>query len=795
MTTKMKVDFVPNAFGLYDLPDEILLPMMIHLDDSTLFNMTLVCHRFRAIAKEAFSKKYTGDGDKFFNLEVNGTNAIADKTEYHPFFATFGENMAAIHINYSDPPGTTVDRNHWLIDEIQNCCTTLTHFCIVRGGKVNLTEFIRWVPSLSHLYLENMTLLSQSWSRFTYPRLVCFHMSDVDWEEKHLIQFISKNPQLEELNISDNFMETNMDFVYAFAKLPKLKSLRLNFHGSEDLEEQSSLIKMDSLTAFQIFTSDASCMQILKAMKPCQNLVKIDMRAFGSWDESVFITICQFKKLESLKISAYDLKLKHLKQIVEQLPNLSKLKLADIEDDDDSEIYDNLLQTIWMCIKLSQLEISFDDDDDWPEFDYHFIAELAEITKRNSLKITLESFNTPSNRLTSHNGEVRHRDAVLFWSGYDPIHSHSRANLLDLNEKCLQKIISLLNITDQSALFNTCTRTQQAVKNIVLQSTLQVSLRLMSMRSLKEDVFQTLGQYIHRVRVKEGFKRVDQEATYYISAFELYKHLNQYCSNLVELNAENIDEHIFDLFNHPWPNVNKIKITSCNSEGYENLCGFDCPKLTHLEIGYIELDAHPMRLDHENCFKHLTVLKFGCYNDSVDSFLMGLDDDICQQMQELQASNITSGYKSKNKKDEEDEDSDGSIPYYRRVRGPSNQHLVRLVTRFRNLSTLRLLVRGVEKNNTQLIFENCAKLVHLSICCNESSAAMFGQIKKNCKQIESIGIVSEPKSNAFERNFLKKVYGLFPKGVVELFYSDGKTIFPITVDLTADIPSSLNFSY
>ncbi|XP_055308912.1 cathepsin L-like [Sitodiplosis mosellana] len=42
--------------SLYDLPDEVLLPLMITLNDTTLLNMTRVCKRFKAIAKEAFMK-------------------------------------------------------------------------------------------------------------------------------------------------------------------------------------------------------------------------------------------------------------------------------------------------------------------------------------------------------------------------------------------------------------------------------------------------------------------------------------------------------------------------------------------------------------------------------------------------------------------------------------------------------------------------------------------------------------------------------------------------------------------
>lgn len=72
MSNEMETDDIESVCDKMELediepgcifPDEVLLSIFGHLNDTALLNMTRVCKRFQRIAKEAFGKKYNGDTD------------------------------------------------------------------------------------------------------------------------------------------------------------------------------------------------------------------------------------------------------------------------------------------------------------------------------------------------------------------------------------------------------------------------------------------------------------------------------------------------------------------------------------------------------------------------------------------------------------------------------------------------------------------------------------------------------------------------------------------------------------
>lgn len=98
---------------LMDFPDEVLLNIMLHMNDTTLLNMTRVCKQSQAIAKEAFEKRYNGRTYRnYFTLRVFHENLISERKQYQPFFGAFGENMLAIDI--FTMLGGPLARNHWI---------------------------------------------------------------------------------------------------------------------------------------------------------------------------------------------------------------------------------------------------------------------------------------------------------------------------------------------------------------------------------------------------------------------------------------------------------------------------------------------------------------------------------------------------------------------------------------------------------------------------------------------------------------------------------------------------------
>lgn len=66
--------------------------------------------------------------------------------------------------------------------------------------------------------------------------------------------------------------------------------------------------------------------------------------------------------------------------------------------------------------------------------------------------------------------------------------------------------------------------------------------------------------------------------------------------------------------------------------------------------------------------------------------------------------------------------------------------LINIVSRFRKLTILQLIVPGVERSDTKYLFENCTDLMQFGVWCNGEflSEEIFKHVKKNCLQIGTI---------------------------------------------------------
>lgn len=113
-----------GSFNLNDFPNEILLEVMINLNDTGLLYVARTCKRFRAIAKQAFGKKYNSHAKVNYEIKILCENVIDDEKIYRLFFRTFGKNMQAIEIVF-DTYFCPVDKNHWICDSMQRYCSSL----------------------------------------------------------------------------------------------------------------------------------------------------------------------------------------------------------------------------------------------------------------------------------------------------------------------------------------------------------------------------------------------------------------------------------------------------------------------------------------------------------------------------------------------------------------------------------------------------------------------------------------------------------------------------------------------
>lgn len=146
---------------------------------------------------------------------------------------------------------------------------------------------------------------------------------------------------------------------------------------------------------------------------------------------------------------------------------------------------------------------------------------------------------------------------------------------------------------------------------------------------------------------------------------------------------------------------------------------------------------------------------------------MGLDDSLCQQLQEISlGKSISLGQSNVTKE--------------------RSMKLINMIYRCRNLTTLSLIIPDIEKNDMKFLFESCTKLNHFTVCCIDvyNSQNMFECLKENCKDIKSIRIViRDSKCKVFQRAFLQTLLQLFPHVSISAACADNNYVIPITLDL------------
>lgn len=216
---------MPEETELMDFPDEALLNIMIYLNDTTLLNMTRVCKRFKAIAKQAFTKKYNGK-TKSFTVELFQRNLIVEREQYQPLFAAFGQEMIAIAFQFPRH-AYPVAPDHWIFAMVRRFCTNLSKIDISVCGKMDLLKMFQSLPksTLKHLTISYTRAANAAWSTYQHPNLICFNVGEgCDFQSQQLIDFISNNAQLQEIYLENTDMTDYVPLLKVIQK--KCKNIR-----------------------------------------------------------------------------------------------------------------------------------------------------------------------------------------------------------------------------------------------------------------------------------------------------------------------------------------------------------------------------------------------------------------------------------------------------------------------------------------------------------------------------------------------------------------------------------------
>lgn len=768
---------------LKDLPDEVLLLMMGFLNDTTLLDMTGVCKRFKAIAKEVFTKKYSGTSkDDYYKLNIYPANLIEQHKQYRPFFIMFGEDIIAIRIEFCEE--SRVANDHWFIDLIKKHCEKLAKISIWCGKCVDLT----WLPkpTLTHLCLNYCTLRNHSWTSYRYPKLIYFSRNELDGKQR-FEEFIDNNGQLQELRLEGEYLYINILHSIS-GKLNDLKSLYIQTYNSSAFSERIvQLPKLEDLKLYHDAATgddttdddtngddytdgDKTDASILRSLSTgCKNITSFDFS--GSqycipWDDEKINALCGFKQLESLKLSASIIKIAHIKRIIQELVSLTSLYLIHINE----EMIDHVFDVISICSKLKNLAISFCKGDNSIMLKHDFIIRLAATTVHKlGIKITLKR-NFKTKDMIFSQGEVRCGNSIVYWSGYDPIHNQTDLTLLSLGKACMEKIFDYLNMNDQSALYNTCMQTQKFVADYVSNTAFHVSDLY---EGIDEHAFECLVPIVRHMIVDCKI------------SLQQWKFISRYGTKLIELNVTHREPSTLQRANISLPNLKKLTFFAIDFEGLRSI---NCPLLTYFAVSNFNKQSITItaaRTFHiGDSSRNLTVLKvievitfcafrFNCFslfflqfdliNDGVVKFLTGLDEHICNQLIELSLGKSTSVEESTIKTVDD-----------RLLK------IVNVIAQCRNLNILRLIIANIEKMNSKILFEHCTKLTDFTIYCSDyyyRSGNMFDCLRANCKNIKSIQIViADSKKHAFVLKFLHRIIVEFPNASVSLI--DKNITFP-----------------
>lgn len=336
---------------LCEMPVEILVKILIHLDFESLLRASHVCQLFASVAETAFEKKNAN-----IPFRINHCNDKKPKHFYMAVLNKYGDKMRKLDIDFD---GLDDDVFHLLGAIWGNLKCCWLQDAPMLPPLNNLTEAIFDVSS-------NGVALNLSRQSFS--------------------EFISNNQQLEHLDLG-----IDVDLLDILdGRLDKLKSLSLSILSKSNTPIDLPKIRLNSLKTLQ-FSKVSYQASILRAMQCNENIREIWRYKYckeKSEEDEVIDEICKFKALRTLEFwSLYEvIPSDQLEKLVKHLPDLTELRMSSGEDEPFPE---NVIRSVLeMFPKLTKLTIELET----LEFFNQFLNEVkksdsdfhARFAKRNT---------------------------------------------------------------------------------------------------------------------------------------------------------------------------------------------------------------------------------------------------------------------------------------------------------------------------------------------------------------------------------------------------------------------------
>lgn len=151
-------------------------------------------------------------------------------------------------------------------------------------------------------------------------------------------------------------------------------------------------------------------------------------------------------------------------------------------------------------------------------------------------------------------------------------------------------------------------------------------------------------------------------------------------------------------------------------------------------------------------------------------FLLKLNENTCHQMKELSLSTLAKSVSV---------DKEKSTSYLK---------LINALARFKNLTTLHILIPEIQLLNTRFLFGNIPYLMDLAVVCvDQNETSMWEHVKENCLDIKSIRVIGLPKDSGFSPTFMERLRKRFRGDIVKFLYAITWKCRSPTVDFI-DVP-------
>lgn len=354
---------------------------------------------------------------------------------------------------------------------------------------------------------------------------------------------------------------------------------------------------------------------------------------------------------------------------------------------------------------------------------------------------------------------------LVYWIGYEPHRSLSRTHILELPDKCFKKIFTFLDADSYRALYETCKRTRNEVRAHISNHLFKIDMNNLT---LAQDTVRRFGDDISRLVVMTPSSKNKPVTQFWNSLME------KCGKNLVELHIRKSKVDImkghsqvdFIKKNGHFPNLTMLVLEDIHAVDFSVFTMFNCPKLTHLELYESDIECPFISnedLSQANIFNKLTSIKLDRVDECMENVINSMDEATCGQVNEF----TVGGYEDRNKSDD-----------------IMHMMLINVISKFRNLNTLNLIVAYMENMNIRHLFEHCTKLTKLSIAFESNfdfnnAKRMFMCIKENCKQIETIQLIQRAfttdsdgnefdNAEQFDESFLKMAYESFPGAILKI---------------------------